>query len=340
MRWVEPGTFTMGSPVGESARSDDETQHEATISKGFYLSVYEVTQAQYQAVMEGNTDGLSATPSQAVGANRPVEMVSWSDIQIFINRLNEMEENAGRLQEGERYGLPTEAEWEYACRAGTTTRYSWGEDFNTSNANYTGTNIGTTVDIGNYDPNPWGFYNMHGNVWEFCADWYGTYDSGSVTDPTGPSNGTVRIKQGGSYVKASGFMRSATRASEGLNKRSGGVGFRLAFYPSIEADSNNDNTLSNDTGSGDSNSFTLDTTDNGSGGDIGFGDSNTFTLDTTNSGTGGDTGSGDSNTFTLDTTNSGTGGDTGSGDSNSFSLDTTDTGSGGDTGSGIPIHLL
>ena len=87
MRWVEPGTFTMGSPVGESARSDDETQHEATISKGFYLSVYEVTQAQYQAVMEGNTDGLSATPSQAVGANRPVEMVSWSDIQIFINRL-------------------------------------------------------------------------------------------------------------------------------------------------------------------------------------------------------------------------------------------------------------
>ena len=271
MIWVEPGTFTMGSPVGESARSEDETQHEVTISEGFYLSKFEVTQAQYQAVMEGNTDGLSATPSQAVGPNRPVEMVSWSDLQIFINRLNEMEETAGRLKEGESYGLPTEAQWEYACRAGTTTRYSWGEDFNTSNANYTGTNIGTTVDVGSYDPNPWGFYDMHGNVWEFCADWYGTYDSGSVTDPTGPSDGTVRIKRGGSYVKASGFMRSATRASEGLSKRAGGVGFRLAFYPSMEADSNNDNTSSNDTGSGDSNTFSLDTTDTGSGGDTGFG---------------------------------------------------------------------
>ena len=231
MIWVEPGTFTMGSPTTESGRGTDETQHEVTLTRGFYLSKFEVTQAQYQAVMEGNPDGLSATPSQFAGANRPVESVSWSDLQIFIQRLNASEQAAGRLAEGESFGLPTEAEWEYACRAGTTTTYSWGDSFTTSNANYTGANINSTSNVGSFQANAWGFFDMHGNVWEYCADWYGNYTNGSVEDPTGPTTGANRVKRGGSYVKSSSFMRSAQRSSEGVNKRLAGIGFRLAFYP-------------------------------------------------------------------------------------------------------------
>ncbi len=332
MIWVEPGTFTMGSPTTESGRGTDETQHEVTLTRGFYLSKFEVTQAQYQAVMEGNPDGLSATPSQIAGANRPVESVSWSDLQIFIQRLNASEQAAGRLAEGESFGLPTEAEWEYACRAGSTTTYSWGDSFTTSNANYTGANINSTSNVGSFQANAWGFFDMHGNVWEYCADWYGNYTNGSVEDPTGPTTGTNRVKRGGSYVKSASFMRSALRSSEGVNKRLGGIGFRLAFYPADTA--NEPEEPESDTGFGDSNGFSLDTTDSGTGGDTGYGDSNGFTLDTTDSGTGGDTGVGDSNGFTLDTTDSGTGGDTGHGDSNGFTLDTTDSGSGGDTGHG------
>ena len=231
MIWVEPGTFTMGSPVDESGRSTDETQYDVTITRGFYLSKFEITQGQYLAVMDGNAEGISVNPSQAQGHNRPVEMVSWNDLQVFIARLNEIEANAGRLPEGMAYGLPTEAEWEYACRAGSTSVYSWGDTFDTSNANYTGTNIGTTTDVGSYDPNAWGFYDMHGNVWELCADWYGTYPSEAVNNPTGPSNGSTKIKRGGSFIKNGSFMRSASRGSEGENNKNGGVGFRLAYYP-------------------------------------------------------------------------------------------------------------
>ncbi len=174
MIFCPPGTFTMGSPTSETGRGGDETQHQVTLTNGFYLGKYEVTQAQYQTVMNGNSAGLNADPSQFKGSNRPVEKASWEDAQIFLTRLNSIEQSAGRLPNGWKYVLPTEAEWEYACRAGTTTAYSWGNDINSSRANYNwdgGANDGNdskqTVNIGQFSANPWGFYDMHGNVWEW-----------------------------------------------------------------------------------------------------------------------------------------------------------------------------
>ena len=135
MIWVEPGTFTMGSPTGEAGGYSDENETQVILTQGFYLGKYEVTQAQYEAVMTDNNASLSPTPSNWSGnPNRPVEQVSWDDIQIFLEHLNEQE--ADNLPLGWAYVLPTEAQWEYACRAGTSTAYSWGDDINASNANY------------------------------------------------------------------------------------------------------------------------------------------------------------------------------------------------------------
>ena len=139
---------------------DSSPEHNVTLTKGFYLGKYEVTQAQYEAVMTGNSDGLSATPSNFSGnPNRPVEQVSWDDIQKFLTRLNDQE--AGNIPEGWAYVLPTEAQWEYACRAGTITEYSWGDDINSSHANYayngTGTGLQQTTNVGQYSANPGAF---------------------------------------------------------------------------------------------------------------------------------------------------------------------------------------
>ena len=192
MIWVEPGTFTMGQ---DGVATPD---HEVTLTNGFYLGKYEVTQAQYEAVMTGNTDGLSATPSKwPNNADRPVEKVSWDDIQKFLTRLNAQE--AGNIPAGWAYVLPTEAQWEYACRAGTTTAYSWGDSITTSNANYSDSGYSQTRDVGLYSANPWGFFDMHGNVWEWTADWYTAYSSGAQTDPEGPATGSDRVYRGGSW---------------------------------------------------------------------------------------------------------------------------------------------
>ena len=173
MLWVDLGTFTMGSPSNEIGRDEDEAQHQVTLSHGFYLGKYEVTQAQYQAVMNGNSAGLNTDPSLFKGSNRPVGNISWEDVQVFLTRLNDMEQTAGRLPTGWKYVLPTEAQWEYACRAGTTTAYSWGNDINSSHANYNwdggshdGNHFQQTRDVGQYAANPWGFFDLHGNVWE------------------------------------------------------------------------------------------------------------------------------------------------------------------------------
>ena len=185
MIWVEPGTFTMGSPVTETGRGVDETQHEVTLTRGFYLGKYEVTQAQYEAVMTGNSDGLSATPSNwQNNPNRPVEKVSYDDAQVFLSRLNERE--AGNIPAGWAYVLPTEAQWEYACRAGTTTAYSWGDSITTDNANYSSSGYSQTRDVGLYSANAWGFLTCM----EMCGSGppiaYAAYSSGAVTDPEGP----------------------------------------------------------------------------------------------------------------------------------------------------------
>ena len=217
MIFCPPGTFTMGSPTSESGRGGDETQHQVTLTNGFYLGKYEVTQAQYQTVMNGNSEGLNADPSQFKGSNRPVERASWNDAQIFLTRLNSIEQSAGRLPNGWKYVLPTEAEWEYACRAGTTTAYSWGNDINSSRANYNwdgGSNDGNdskqTRDVGQYAANPWGFFDMHGNVWEWVSDWKANYLTGAQTNPEGPASGSRRVRRGGSWYDGGPDLRSAS----------------------------------------------------------------------------------------------------------------------------------
>ena len=227
MIWVEPGTFIMGQP-------GFETSHQVTLSHGYYLGKFEVTQAQYRTVMKDNTLGLNPKPSRwANNENRPVERVSWEDVQVFLSRLNQMEQDAGRLPNGWKYCLPTEAQWEYACRAGTTTLYSWGNDINSSHANYNWDGNETTketVDVGQYTPNSWGFFDMHGNVWEWVNDWYAIYSSAKKNDPVGPASGSIRIRRGGSWDNDGQNLRSAKRGSSSPSIRNDNMGFRIGFH--------------------------------------------------------------------------------------------------------------
>ena len=230
MLWVEPGTFTMGSPTTETGRGTNETEHNVTLTKGFYLGKYEVTQAQYEAVMTGNTDSLSATPSEwPNNPNRPVEKVSWADAQIFLTRLNAQQ--SANIPAGWAYVLPTESQWEYACRAGTTTMYSWGNDINSSRANYSESGLSQTRDVGYYAANPLGFFDMHGNVWEWTADWYqAAYPTGNpVVDPTGPASGSIRVY---GVVPGATAGRSCVRlgaTARTPSHRPATIGFRVGF---------------------------------------------------------------------------------------------------------------
>ena len=228
MIFCPPGTFMMGSPTTEMGREGGETQHQVTLTNGFYLGKYEVTQSQYQTIMNGNPAGLNADPSAFKGNNRPVERVSWEDAQIFLTQLNAIEQTAGRLPNGWKYVLPTEAQWEYACRAGTTTTYSWGNDINSTRANYN-QNIGQTVNVGQYGANPWGFYDLHGNVFEWVYDWKANYLSGAQTDPEGPASGSDHVRRGGSWNLDWNYQRSANRDQVNPNYRHTNTGFRVAF---------------------------------------------------------------------------------------------------------------
>jgi formylglycine-generating enzyme required for sulfatase activity len=234
MLWVEPGTFTMGSPTTEADRqADREDEHNVTLTKGFYLGKYEVTQAQYEAVMTGNTDSLSPMPSEwPNNPNRPVEKVSWEDAQIFLTRLNAQQ--SANIPAGWAYVLPTESQWEYACRASTTTMYSWGNDINSTRANYSASGLSQTRDVGQYAANPWGFFDMHGNVWEWTADWYqATYPTGNpVVDPTGPASGSHRVRRGGSWGDGGANLRSAVRHLHPPSTPDDYIGFRVGFQKS------------------------------------------------------------------------------------------------------------
>ena len=191
---IPAGKFKMGSPASEEERSDDETQHEVTLTKPFYMGKYEVTQEQWEAVMGNN-------PSETdKGPKLPVTHVSWEDCQEFIKKLNAKTDGG--------YRLPTEAEWEYACRAGTTTAYSFGESLTESEANIYGDSIKA---VGSYRPNAFGLYDMHGNVWEWCEYWYGDYPAGAVTDPKGPATGEYRVLRGGSFLNSVSYARSSYR---------------------------------------------------------------------------------------------------------------------------------
>ena len=243
---IPAGTFTMGSPADEPGRDNDETQHRVTIGRAFYMQTTEVTQGQWRRVM-----GNSPSYFKNCGDDCPVERVSWNDVQEFIRKLNS--------QEGtDKYRLPTEAEWEYAARAGTTTALYSGS------INILGQNNAPALDAiawyggnscadyaGGYDssgwkekqiscsrsgphpvgkkrPNAWGLYDMLGNVWEWVQDWYGEYPSGSVTDPSGPSSGSFRVIRGGSWFGLAGLCRSASRYSDDPGPRNDLIGFRLA----------------------------------------------------------------------------------------------------------------
>ena len=232
MIWVEPGTFTMG----QSDIPDASPENNVTLTKGFYLGKYEVTQAQYEAVMAGNTETdsngnvISATPSQFSGnPNRPVEKLSWEDIQVFLSRLNEQQ--AESLPVGWAYVLPTEAQWEYACRAGSTTAYSWGDTINASDANWNhGNDANQTENVGQYAANPWGFFDMHGNVWEWSADAWGTYPSGAQTDLFNAGTaGSSRVIRGGSWVNPGTYLPSAVRLYNAPSGRFSDFGFRVGF---------------------------------------------------------------------------------------------------------------
>jgi formylglycine-generating enzyme required for sulfatase activity len=210
---IQPGEFQMGAPDGDK---DEQPVHTVRISKPFYLGKYEVTQAQWQAVMGNNPSAFTGDPT------RPVENVSWEDVQEFIRRLNTKEGGA-------TYRLPTEAEWEYAARAGTTTAYSFGNDKSqlSQYAWYEDTSGRQTHPVGKLKPNAWGLYDMHGNVWEWVQDWYGPYAAGAAVDPAGPSSGSSRVYRGGSWRSGAGRCRSACRGYWPPGRRFDYLGFRL-----------------------------------------------------------------------------------------------------------------
>jgi formylglycine-generating enzyme required for sulfatase activity len=224
MVWMPPGDFMMGSPASEAGRHEDEIQHRVKLTKGFWMGKCEVTQELWEKVM-------GSTPSTAhTGAHFPVQMVSWNNCQKFIGKLNSMMPQGG-------FRLPTEAEWEYACRAGTTTRFCSGDNGSSldSVAWYSGTATNTyplTHPVGEKNANAWGLHDMHGNVWEWCQDWYGDYPSGVVTDPSGPSSGTKRVARGGAWGRAPELCRSASRVVKAEPDYSSGlIGFRLVRAP-------------------------------------------------------------------------------------------------------------
>jgi formylglycine-generating enzyme required for sulfatase activity len=212
---IPAGTFTMGDAGGR----DNQTPHEVTLTKPFKMGVHEVTQAQYEQVMGVN-------PSEFKGANNPVENVSWEDAVEFCRKLSELpaEKAAGNV-----YRLPTEAEWEFACRAGTTTKFSFGDDDSElGDYDWYRDNSGRTPHpVGGKQPNAWGLYDMHGNVYEWCQDWYGDYPSGSVTDPSGATSSSLRVLRGGGWDGTAGDCRSARRGRILPSFRSDGLGFRV-----------------------------------------------------------------------------------------------------------------
>ena len=221
---IEPGTFTMGSPESEKERGNGETQHRVKLTHPFMMATTPVTQAQWRAVMQ--TD-----PSHFKGDTLPVEEVSWNDAVAFCKKLSETE--------GRHYRLPTEAEWEYACRAGTTTPFNTGETINTGQANYDGTSVygdgvkgeyrQTTTSVGTFKANAWGLYDMHGNVCQWCSDGYAEYPTQETANPLGLDGASSRVLRGGSWGGTPLYCRSADRDGVAPGTRSVVVGFRVCL---------------------------------------------------------------------------------------------------------------
>jgi formylglycine-generating enzyme required for sulfatase activity len=245
--FIQPGTFTMGSPADEALRFSDETQHLVTISHGFWMGKYLVTQGDYLALVGGNPSYFTPSNGYSQDLTRPVEQVNWSDATNYCRLLTAHELAAGRIPSNCVYRLPTESEWEYACRAGTTTAFYLGSGLSSGQANFWGryeydasagqiSNPGgiylqTTTPVGSYASNGWGLYDMIGNVWEWCQDWYATYPSGPVTDPQGPASGSNRVARGGDWGGFARFCRSAQRSGDIPSPSSRRTGFRIVLAP-------------------------------------------------------------------------------------------------------------
>jgi formylglycine-generating enzyme required for sulfatase activity len=215
--WCPPGTFWMGSPEDEVGRYEDETLHEVTLTRGFWIGRHPVTQGQWEEVMGGNPSEFKES-----GPHAPVEEVSWDDAQEFCRALSE--------RDGREYRLPTEAEWEYACRAGSTSAWCFGDDEEELGdyAWYDENSDDRTHPVGRKKPNAWGIHDMHGNVWEWCADWYDDYPDIPATDPLGPEDGSPRVICGGSWSYNAEYCRSALRHGLDPDSRFFDLGFRVA----------------------------------------------------------------------------------------------------------------
>ncbi len=213
-RWIPAGTFTMGSDQGTS---DEKPVHPVTLSHGFYLQSMEVTQKQWQALM-------GSDPAQFRGDDRPVEKVSWNAVQTFIRKLNARDP-------GKHYRLPTEAEWEYAARAGTRTTYYWGDTMNGADCWYRGNSDQETHPVGEKEPNAWGLYDMAGNVAELCQDGMQGYPDHAVTDPVGEHDTDWRVFRGGSWYDDNRHCRPVARGTTMAGYGVYTIGFRLACSP-------------------------------------------------------------------------------------------------------------
>ena len=231
MVFIPPGTFRMGSPTNEVDRWDNEgPQTAVTISRGGWMGKYEVTQGEYVALRGSN-------PSFFTGdTNRPVERVTWYEAAAFCAALTDRERAAGRIATNSLYRLPTEAEWEYACRAWTSDRrFSYGDDPGytslTDYAWYGDNSGGTTHPVGQKLPNPWGLYDMHGNVREWCEDWFDTYVAGIAVDPQGPATGSDHLIPGGTWDNNARGCRSANRDSAPPGNDNDNFGFRVLLAP-------------------------------------------------------------------------------------------------------------
>ena len=225
---IPAGTFMMGSPESEEGREDDESQHEVTITRDYYIGITEVTQSQWQQVM--GTTPWKGQESVQEGKDNAASYISWNDAGEFCRKLSE--------QEGRTYRLPTEAEWEYACRGGTTTPCSFGDDASQLEqfAWYHGNNPNYASQVKQKRPNGFGLYDMHGNVWELCQDWLGKYPQGSITDPTGPSSGAYRIMRGASFAGKAPTFRSAYRSTrKDLAEQLAVIGLRVVQVPGSDS---------------------------------------------------------------------------------------------------------
>lgn len=213
----------MGSPTSEENRADDESpQTTVELSRGFWLGQFQVAQDEWELIMRCN-------PSHFKGGRLPVETVSWDEAMAFCAELT-AQERRENLPEGYVYTLPTEAQWEFACRATTNGPFAGSEQLSTMGW-YRDNSGGQTHPIGQKLANDWGLFDMHGNVWEWCADWFGDYPGGRVTDPTGPVSGSGRVCRGGGWASVEASCRSAFRDWFEEGGRGSGLGFRVALAP-------------------------------------------------------------------------------------------------------------